>query len=602
MAILLVLILAGGAFYLTWTRRQHRTAPDVGWSSLSGPVLTGDGPGGGPAATPVIAHPDSMQVATALSRIEGLRLLVSPLMIVGYLLSLLAAAFLLDSSLVDEAEWLGFVLSRVPLMIFPFCGMLLLAANRAVLRGRRDGVEELYSSLPAPRSARSSGHLLSLWMPTVVGIAIVALLLLAAVASSGKTDEPMFSFGPRAGAIPWSNLLAYGASAVVLVMCAGALGIALARLVPYSLAAVASLPVIVVFTGSATGGSSDLARSLAPFTYPRALPDLVSVEVPWPHVVYLLGLGLVAVAATWLLDGDRRRGLTALGVAAVLVVVGWAAPVVFPDEARFDSVAAVVSNPADHQQCVEAATATYCIYEPFESYVDEWADAIGPVLDAAPPDASPTSPRVEQRLSPEEIGTLDPRVRARLEPAALGAAPHAWPIDDGLHPDLRLGSESHITLAISAGSWVVGLPASGDGVHPCYAGGQSRGVVALWLASRSIGDGASTSWFATSGHWYGDHNDYGNRPADLVDGHRRYTDLLPADYETNAGPTVVWDDTDLALTRALLDDPADEVRATLHDEWTTVTDPETTTAELAARFGLEAGEPGPGPEGVPVCS
>jgi hypothetical protein len=126
--------------------------------------------------------------------------------------------------------------------------------------------------------------------------------------------------------------------------------------------------------------------------------------------------------------------------------------------------------------------------------------------------------------------------------------------------------------------------------------------VALWLASRSIGDGASTSWFATSGHWYGDHNDYGNRPADLVDGHRRYTDLLPADYETNAGPTVVWDDTDLALTRALLDDPADEVRATLHDEWTTVTDPETTTAELAARFGLEAGEPGPGPEGVPVCS
>jgi hypothetical protein len=360
--------------------------------------------------------------------------------------------------------------------------------------------------------------------------------------------------------------------------------------------------VIVVLTGSATGSGSDALRSLAPFTYPRALPDLVSVEVPWPHVVYLFGLGLVAVGATWLLDGARRQGLAALGVAAVLVVVGWAAPVVFPDEARFDSVAALVSNPADHQRCVEAATATYCIYEPFESYVDEWADAIGPVLDAAPPDAAAASLRVEQRLSPEEIGTLDPRVRARLEPASLGAAPHAWPIDDGLHPDLRLGSESHITLAINAGSWVVGLPGAGDGVHPCYAGGQSRGVVALWLASRSIGEADTMGWYAAPDHWYGDQNDYGERPVDLIDGRRRYTDLLPANYGTNAGPTVVWDATDLALARALVAQPAGEVRATLHDEWTTVTDPATTTTELAALFGLEVGEPGTGPEDVAVCA
>jgi hypothetical protein len=289
-------------------------------------------------------------------------------------------------------------------------------------------------------------------------------------------------------------------------------------------------------------------------------------------------------------------------VALLLALVGWSIPLVFEDDARIEVVADIVSNPLDHQVCTEGATATYCAYEPFERFTDDWAAAIQPVLDAAPPDVARRPLRVGQRPSPVEIDVLDGRVQSRLMPASLGRAPYAWPADDAIHPDLRWSEdEAGITLAINAGSWAVGLPTAPSDASPCYVGGQARGVVALWLAAQSMGRESATAWYQLSSDMYGV-NDYGERPEDMIGEQRRYHDMLPVDWETNAGETLVWDVTDLALARDLVAEPTSEMRAALHREWDTVIDPDTTTAQLADLFGLDAKEAGAGPEGVPACA
>ena len=64
---------------------------------------------------------------------------------------------------------------------------------------------------------------------------------------------------------------------------------------------------------------------------------------------------------------------------------------------------------------------------------------------------------------------------------------------------------------------------------------------------------------------------------------------------------MVWDATDLALARSLVARPTAEVQDVMHQEWDVVTDPETTTTDLAALFGLEGKDAGAGPADVPRC-
>jgi hypothetical protein len=563
---------------------------DVGWVGVG---VAGPGPSR-PDDAPLVVEPGSVAVSTTLARIEGGRLLRSPLIYVGVALSLLYALALLDEQTPEEFEWLGFVVTHLPLTVYPFCGMVLLAANRAVLRERRDSTAELFDTLPSSRSARSTGHMLSLWAPLLVGAFIVGLLLLVMVTSSGKADDAgLLSVGPMEESLPTATG-AYVLGSLVLVACAGLLGVGVARLVPFSIAGIGAVLVMAALSMvGAADGTPAAVRSLSPYSGARSVPDLFALNDPWEHLAYIVGLGIIAVGAVRLIDGEQRRGATVLAAGVVVALVAWAVPVVFVDEGRIDRVAAAVSDPPDHQSCIERDAITYCVYEPFERFVDDWVVAGAPVLAALPPSIDTSDLVVEQRPSPADIANLDPRVRARLEPAALGSLPYTWPADGEFHPELRWADGAGpVVYALSLGYWATGLPASPSVDGPCYSGGQARTVVALWLAAQPFTvDDASRRY-----------RDPDTGIGNTGYGDPRYSDLLPPNWETNAGATVVTDASDRLVAAELVTRPADEVRSTLHANWDELTTAAASTSDLASLFDVEAADAGPVPDGVARCT
>jgi hypothetical protein len=590
MELILVLLLGGGVYFLVRSRRERAVLADIGWV---GADSVGPAPSR-PTDAPLVVEPGSVDVAVTLGGIEGRRLFRSPLVWVGVALTLLYALALLDEQTPEEFEWLGSVVTHLPLTVYPFCGMVLLATNRAVLRERRDGTAELFATLPSSRSSRSTGHLLSLWAPLLVGAFLVGLALLVMVASSGKADDAgLFSFGPMEEALP-SATGAYVLGSLVLVACAGLLGIGVARLVPYSIAGIVAIGVVgaVSIVGDADGTTAAV-RSLSPYRGARSVPDIFALDDPWEHLVYLVGLGIIAVGAVRLLDGERRRGAAVLAGGLVVAFFAWAVPAMFVDEGRIDRVAAAVSDPRAHQSCIERDAITYCIYEPFERFVDDWVEAGAPVLAALPPSIDTRDLVVEQRPSPVDIANLDPRVRDRLEPAALGSRPYAWPADGDLHPELRWAdSAGPIVYALTLGYWAVGLPASPSVDGPCYSGGQARAVVALWLAAQPFTVDDASRRYRDPDTGIGN-TDYGDP---------RYADLLPPNWETNAGASVITDAGDRTVAADLLTRPADEVRSILHANWDDLTAPSAETPDLASLFGIDATDAGPLPEGVEGCA
>lgn len=115
-------------------------------------------------------------------------------------------------------------------MLLPLGLATLLAANLAVLRDRSSRTGEMYAAAPAPRSARTSAHLLALAAPAALAALTVAA---AAVAFEAWNGLQVTSDGGTA--VPGPAELLQAPLAVALM---GTLGIALARWVPHPAAAV----------------------------------------------------------------------------------------------------------------------------------------------------------------------------------------------------------------------------------------------------------------------------------------------------------------------------------------------------------------------------
>jgi hypothetical protein len=170
-----------------------------------------------------------------------------------------------------------------------------------------------------------------------------------------------------------------------------------------------------------------------------------------------------------------------------------------------------------------------------------------------------------------------------------------WAGESGLHPDLRWGgADAAAARALLVAHALVGLPEPAAApTVPCFVGGQARAAIAAALAGRAVPDhidafrsdagGAETN--STGAHY--------DDPA--------ITNLGEEDWETDSDPAVLYDESDLALGRALLALPEDEVRNTLTDGWAHWIDPATPTSELAAAFDLRSDRPSRIPEGVAVC-
>ena len=261
-------------------------------------------------------------VVRSLARVEARRLLLHPLVLVG-----LAMTALLTWQVRDE-DSLGYVL-LMGAGVLPLAIGVLLASNAAALRPRRDDAEELYATLPAPASARTLALLAAVGV-AAVGSAAVALAQATVLGAWGGLDVTY------AGQIETPRLV-HLVEGPLLVAFFGALGVALARLVPLLITATLGVLVLlasisIVGWGPETGWRwlfPPVNGAVAPggvegWPCDRADPSWCPARVTFDdgnmlwHALYLVAL--TGLAGGIALLRDERTPARVLAVAACGVV------------------------------------------------------------------------------------------------------------------------------------------------------------------------------------------------------------------------------------------------------------------------------------------
>ncbi len=525
----------------------------------------GDAPGGAQ-----VGSTTSWKVARTLGRIEGRKLLSHPAVVAGIAFTaLLGSAFGADE-VTDQTE--DAFLSGFAFLVL--AAATLVAANLAVLRGRRHRTEELFSATPSDPAARTGAHLLAL-----AGLLVVSLaLLVAGVLLSAMTTE---GFGR-----PHPAELAVGP---LLVAGAGALGVFLARWAPFRLTVPLALVAIAFFElwlNSETWVVSSWRWVV--FWYSEgALP--ASFLPPRPsawHLLYLVGLVALAGVGALLAHGWRRRVVVpGIVVAAVVAASTWAQTRP-PSPGEWAARNNLLANPQDHQSCESREGVTYCAYPHYQALVDFWQRPIAGVAARLPAGAL-HGLEVSQRLSAIDLQYVTDGHRRKLE-AVLPDLPAAQapPPDDGdLHPPVlwTTSGAAELGLALGAAAHAVGLPlVPAAGGTRCDGAGQGRAVAALWLAGQATTE-TEAALRRLAPVWM----------RSLAGGEGRH--LVVRDL-TDWGAHesgVAWGETEVAAALALLDRPVGEVASVLVDDWEQLTDPPTSTEEVMARFRLAPGAVGP---------
>ena len=269
---------------------------------------------------------ESQQLAPTvwqLARVEGRRLLRHPVVLVAFVLSVVWMIALAIGMVGGDY----FVVAGPGLL--PLLAALV-GANLAALRSRRSDTEELYESLPSPERTRTLAHLLSLgWL-----FAGSAVFVAAAFVGLGGLDGFVIDFDGTT-AVPSVAELAQGPLAVATV---AALGIALARWIPFLPAAPVLAAGLVVFQMPATlWGIESVWKWFLPLANAADTPpgtsfpcDRSGEGVGWCgapvfqttaagwHLAYLAGLG-IAFGGVALLRHDRRPRTIAVGMAGLAV-------------------------------------------------------------------------------------------------------------------------------------------------------------------------------------------------------------------------------------------------------------------------------------------
>ena len=472
---------------------------------------------------------------------------------------------------------------------------VLAAAQLAAGRPGRDGMHELYRSFPATASTRVLGQLAGLLgaVPAsvvLIGAATVALELRGVV---GHPD------------------LAALAAGLLLVIAAGAIGIAVGSRLPHPLAGVvAAVALLVPFSQS--NRFNDAFIWLFPWVAPNQLSWLPAPLAGYPpaaaHAIMLAGLAALAgLVALTLAAGRRLRTGLVVAAAVAVAVTGLAGaaqlrPIPAADLSR---LAAETASPATVQHCTTARRVRYCLYPDFGSELRALQAPVGAVLAELPrPPAQPLTIRQTATLD-----FADPTLthghpagqRARWEreiahgagtvrsASAIYLTAGSWPAG--------ASDPARFSLALGAAEWAVGLPptegtAGGPSSTQCVPLGQARDAVAIWLAIRATG--VSGSQPPSS-----------QLPADEVGGRPVVTWTYPgeeASYLASLGPQPT--DAGYLLAVAMTRLPVARVSRVLDDAWGTWLSWRTSQARLAAALGIEAPRapalPGPPPGSAPL--
>jgi hypothetical protein len=389
-------------------------------------------------------------------------------------------------------------------------------------------------------------------VPAVAAILTVGLLLACILTRSSVV---VGDFGAQQAA----NVLVV----VVLVTGGVALGVLLARVLPWTLVPIVTL--VALGFGSArlasTGTASNPIRQLSTWLGESSQLDVRFTAPHWlAHVLWLVAL--TAVVAVLAILRDDRRPVVVVGLVLAVgaaALSGWAAtrPIARADAAR---IAAMLADPQAAQDCDVVGPVTVCTFEPERELRERYLEEVAPVVAVVPADFAPVVFRwgvdVDRRH-------LDPEVSALL-PSPVS--------EPGLVPfDLTAVDDAYDGARAWVGLGAVGvLDAYREGVTIDLLG-EARGVIALWLATR----GAD----ADSVHGL---TDFERDPAPGEAEHRPWPDPCYA-----GEAPVRWSEGDVLAARALTELPEPEVAAVLAEGWDRYLDPATTTEELLDAFGLE---------------
>ncbi len=511
------------------------------------------------ATAPTVAppgRPSRLSVARALGRVEARELLTGPVFAVG--LGLCALSLVLFGFVFAEGtETWSFMARLSPWLVHPLAGMTVLAGHRAVTRARRHGAEELLDTCPTAPEVRTAGFLFAGAVPVVAAALFLGLLALAL-----RVNTPLiYGIGGPDAALDV-------AAALLLPAGAMALGVALGRWVPFVLAPV----VAVVAVGFAmlrlnmVGEAS--AHPLTPLSTAPIASDVSRVFLDRPagwHLAWVMALtSLMAVIALARHQRGRSLVVSVTAVAALVLVAGVGATRSMSDSSAA-RIASRIADPAAHQTCRAAGRAIQaCTYPFHEPLLDITVERLVPINAVLPAEVGPI---VVRQSFEGSLRDLPPAVRRHLGAGDLDRPVEEVPLGFGARSIVGPGDVGFLT-AFAA----MGLPVEPDeDLRPAVVAGQSRGVVAIWLATRGLDpdDAARASRAAAPAS----SDPFASGSIELVD-------------DPCVAPVVVWSAQDLAAARAVMALPEAEVRRVVSDQWDRWSNPRTTTDELLTTLGL----------------
>jgi hypothetical protein len=517
------------------------------------------------------------RVVVSLARVEAARLARSPLVLAGLILGGIALwVFIrLGQPMWWNSGWqIGYGQVIISLTV-------LIAAQLATARARRDGLQELYLSFPSSAGRRTLAHLIGL-----LGAVPACLLLIAAAAG-------VFALRGVVG----TPDLAVLAGGILLVLAGGAIGVAIGSRFSHPLAGIlGAFAWFMPFEQS--NNISGVSTWLFPWVKPGQLNGLPGPLAGYPpaaaHALELAAIAALAAAVALTLTVAARRqrlGLMGAAAAALAVIVVACGVQLQPiATSNLDRLVSAVAKPGLAQRCTTTSDVRYCVYPAFGSLLPALQAPVNGVLAHVPVQrgrsltisqasgVTTDDPTLTHGHSRQQVATwnaLLQRAPANLPSSSvIYLSVGAWPASG--QADARFG------LALAAADWAVGLPTNTGTAAPdaqCIPVNQAREAIAIWLAAhatylpavRSQGVGGAGAAYTLT----------------QVDGVDVVLWMYPGEYAgyfASPGPQTTA--AGYLLAKAMTRLPADRVTAVLAASWDTWTSGHTTDSQLARALGI----------------
>lgn len=337
-----------------------------------------------PQARTASRPPAPWRVAVAVASVEGPRMLRHPATLLTAALSTaMAVASLWPDPPVLHRDVVG--LTRI---VLPMAGGVLVAAQLAASRLRRDEVSPLATIAPSTAAGRTCGVLLGLLWPAAAAAlwSVTAVVVLAAAGGVGS---------PAIG-----DVLAPSGT----VLLAGALGTAVGRWLPWAASGLVTLPLVAfgLVVGTEVGVRRLVSQRLMPTSDWSPVSSGEWIEM-WPrdpgvHLTYVI-LVAGALAGIALLRDRRHVVVTGLVVTCAVGagVVAAQLLAVWDDPDRVETLLRDVQDPYARHRCTTQDGIEVCLPAGYEPWIAPIRDQVRAAQATLPTGTSPRPLRVELR-------------------------------------------------------------------------------------------------------------------------------------------------------------------------------------------------------------